>query len=132
MGYKDKEKQKEYLRAYQKNHRKDPAYRKEELQRIKLKKKRLKEWVNQIKLLIGGCERCGERDIACLDFHHTNESEKLYEISRLLSDCAPKEKILAEMSKCELICCNCHRKHHRDNRNIIFVKPINLKQISLL
>ena len=33
-----------------------------------------------------GCVKCGEKDYACLQFHHINAEDKVDSISRLLSD----------------------------------------------
>ncbi len=62
----------------------------------------------------GGCARCPEKDLACLDFHHRDRSDKLGHLGvvRRFS----KARILAEIAKCDVLCANCHRKHHRDER----------------
>jgi len=63
----------------------------------------------------GGCVRCGESDLACLDFHHRDggiTKEGHIGFIRRFS----VERILAEIVKCDVLCANCHRKHHRDER----------------
>lgn len=63
----------------------------------------------------GGCVRCEESDLACLDFHHKDNGEtKEADIAtmRRLSI----KRLLVEIAKCEVLCSNCHRKHHRDLR----------------
>ena len=63
----------------------------------------------------GGCIRCGESDVACLDFHHRNgKVDKLGHIG-VIRKFAP-ERIKAEIAKCDVLCANCHRKYHRDER----------------
>lgn len=57
------------------------------------------------------CNRCGESHIACLDFHHLDQSKKDGNISTLVRRCS-SEKLLEEISKCEILCANCHRKEH--------------------
>jgi len=67
--------------------------------------------------LIAGreCETCGESDPVTLDWHHTDPSEKEYSVSRMYKE-RGREAILNEISKCQCLCANCHRKLHRDLR----------------
>ena len=63
----------------------------------------------------GGCIRCGEQDPACLDFHHRNgKDDKLGDIGTFRK--FGKARLLAEIAKCDVLCANCHRKFHRDER----------------
>jgi len=63
----------------------------------------------------GGCIRCGESDVACLDFHHRNGlTDKKGHIGFIRRFSI--ERIRAEIAKCDVLCVNCHRKHHRDVR----------------
>ena len=34
------------------------------------------KWIHDVKNRIGGCSECGERDAACLDFHHADGKRK--------------------------------------------------------
>lgn len=62
-----------------------------------------------------GCIRCGEKHPACLDFHHRNgKLNKLGNIGQIRRYSFPR--ILAEIEKCDVLCANCHRKHHYDER----------------
>lgn len=57
------------------------------------------------------CGICGyDRCAAALDFHHINPSEKDFAISSWIS--MKWEILLKEVSKCILICSNCHREYH--------------------
>lgn len=56
-----------------------------------------------------GCIICGEKDIACLDFHHL--CDKSYNISTEYKNKGFKT-IDGEASKCVVLCANCHRKLH--------------------
>lgn len=58
------------------------------------------------------CIACGEDCNACLDFHHPDPSLKDGNVSILVSDLRSDERILNEISKCVVICSNCHRKVH--------------------
>mgnify|MGYP001607879339 CR=1 FL=1 len=65
---------------------------------------------------VGGCVKCGEKDPACLDFHHRNgKADKLGHIGVIRR--FGLSRLHAEIAKCDILCANCHRKHHRDERN---------------
>lgn len=59
-----------------------------------------------------GCSRCSENTPVCLDFHHLDSDEKEIEISNAVRCGWKLERILKEISKCILLCANCHRKEH--------------------
>lgn len=80
----------------------------------KTNKKILSQLLKSIKSE-SSCYCCNENDAACLDFHHLSNKEHL--VSRLPSY-GSKSKFLNEISKCVLICSNCHRKIHKHNRSI--------------
>ena len=74
----------------------------------------------------GKCEKCGyNKNIAALDFHHINPSEKSYQLDgRHLSNCSMKS-IIEESKKCILLCANCHREIHYpffDKNDVVNVK----------
>ena len=62
----------------------------------------------------GKCEICGfeynGKNAACFDFHHINPDEKKYNPSTALR--LSKENRNKELSKCLLVCANCHRLIH--------------------
>lgn len=72
----------------------------------------LRAWAHEYKRADGGCVRCVEDDPACLDFHHTDTERKEMTISSMISYGYSKERLLAEIEKCEILCANCHRKRH--------------------
>ena len=76
-------------------------------------RKRKKEWLDQQKTF---CNRCGESDIVCLDFHHTDPTLKDANLSIAVSHWSIK-RLQKEIDKCEIICSNCHRKLHAQERN---------------
>lgn len=60
------------------------------------------------------CSNCGETDPRVLEFHH--EGEKENEVSRLMGRGASLDALIAEISKCIVLCANCHRKLTSDER----------------
>jgi hypothetical protein len=77
--------------------------------------------INNIKLT-AGCAKCGYKaHSAALDFNHVS-GDKKFNVSQ-----DPKvalEKLFAEISKCEILCANCHRvvtyekKHWHTKRKV--------------
>lgn len=61
-----------------------------------------------------GCLRCGESDASCLDFHHA--ADKSFNISRRN---ASNARLDAEISKCVVLCANCHRKLHAERWTLL-------------
>ena len=55
------------------------------------------------------CVDCGEDDIRVLEFDHIDPSQKEFGISRGIADGRGLKSIKAEVEKCEVRCCNCHR-----------------------
>ena len=64
-----------------------------------------------------GCQICGEKELVCLDLHHNEEinprikpkkGQMRRDIVRLSWD-----DIVEELSKCTVLCANCHRKIHK-------------------
>lgn len=55
-----------------------------------------------------GCVRCGERNAVCLDYHHTDPTQKLFHLGNIRG--RSLKEIDEEISKCVVICANCHRK----------------------
>ena len=63
----------------------------------------------------GKCEKCGyNKCIAALDFHHKNPEEKIYDVKSLMN--RKWELIQEEIDKCILLCSNCHREEHWNER----------------
>jgi len=60
-----------------------------------------------------GCTRCQE-DVSpsALDCHHRDGAEKHTSVGRLISDGCSMDELYEELSKCEILCANCHRKEH--------------------
>lgn len=69
---------------------------------------------NRLYALLGGeCVICGTKPTAdaALHFHHKDPSTKEFNVARCLSYSMPR--LVAEAMKCELLCEECHKAHHR-------------------
>lgn len=62
------------------------------------------------------CLFCGESHIACLDFHHRDRTHKISVIQELARSTSDNNRVLEEVKKCDLICSNCHRKKHYEEK----------------
>lgn len=58
-----------------------------------------------------GCYYCGEKHPACLDFHHLNPETKIKKVSEFAHQ-GCSHAVWEEISKCRIVCANCHRKLH--------------------
>lgn len=71
-------------------------------------------WVEYKKTL--SCSVCGESRHWCLDFHHLDPSEKDDTVSQMVVHNCSTERILEEVSKCVVVCRNCHADiHYKEN-----------------
>ncbi len=62
------------------------------------------------------CSRCGWSEHPCaLDFHHTDPSTKHKDIAVMAQTYSIKQ-IQEEIDKCILVCANCHRILHHEQR----------------
>ena len=77
----------------------------------KIKRNIGKEFINTFKHETG-CSSCKETNPVVLEFHHTHDKE--YKVSRMIE--LPIQKIKEEMSKCIVLCANCHRILHHDEK----------------
>jgi transcription elongation factor Elf1 len=80
------------------------------LNKNKRRRQRNREFVNQYKTG-KQCPYCAESNPVCLEFHHIDKSTKDSNVSRMVYT-SGISRIKREISKCELICLNCHRKLH--------------------
>jgi len=73
-----------------------------------------KDFVYMDKITRGGCLKCGESRPSCLDYHHRDPSMKTANVSEMLKN-GSLEKLSKEISKCDILCSNCHRvEEHGD------------------
>lgn len=74
----------------------------------------LRAWFREYKKALA-CIQCGQNHPATLDFHHVvrrSDNRKLRELVQNTS----KARILEELKKCVVLCSNCHRIHHYNER----------------
>ena len=60
------------------------------------------------------CSSCDETHQACLDFHHLQD--KKIDISIIQRHMWSNDKIDEEINKCVVLCANCHRKLHYEEK----------------
>ena len=53
---------------------------------------------------------------AIIDFHHKKDKKKEMAISFMVANGYSIAKIKEELSKCQVVCANCHRKIHYNNK----------------
>jgi hypothetical protein len=61
------------------------------------------------------CTNCGFDNPAALDFHHEDPSNKKDSVWRLVNN-GQFAKAYEEMKKCIVLCANCHRIYHHEDR----------------
>lgn len=71
-----------------------------------------KDKLKQLREERGGCcERCGyDRCDAALQWHHTDPTQKEFSIGKRRG--LTLDQLRAEVSKCQLLCANCHAEVH--------------------
>lgn len=108
MPYKDpkirKEKAKIYSKRHYENNKKELIARGKEY-----KKTRKNEWIDFKQSL--ECAFCGEKHHATFDFHHLEKHPSNRKVSALLAN-HNYGAAFNEVSKCIVLCANCHRIHH--------------------
>lgn len=82
----------------------------------KKRKNKLRTIIRNIKS-VSKCKICGQEHIATLDFHHRDETYKQFSLSTSLIYRYSEQQILKEISKCDILCANCHRILHYEKGN---------------
>lgn len=98
------EEEKKYQRDY---YAKYPEYF---IKKTRDRRRELNQFVLEIKKK-GKCSKCGNNDYRVLDFHHPR-NDKIDGISNLIRRGWSKKRIQIEISKCILLCKNCHAILH--------------------
>jgi hypothetical protein len=95
-----------YDREYHANRTPEKRTRKIELQTIRYKENRQKIYEY---LLRHPCEICGEADPVVLEFDHIEQGSKEFSVANMKTHAW--STIENEISKCRVLCANCHRRH---------------------
>lgn len=93
-------------------------YRKNAQRKIAWHKRRrdeIRQWWRELKAT-KRCERCGESAPECLHFHHRDPEQKEIDLGSVMRYGWSKDRIVAELSKCDVLCANCHLKLHWNER----------------
>lgn len=103
-----KQKGKEYSRRYyEKNKHKTIARSRTSRQALR------KKW-DDFKATLK-CINCGYNHPAALDFHHVIMDPNNEKVYRLLAN-RSYSRVMEEIKKCVVLCANCHRIHHHEER----------------
>ena len=112
MPYKDPLKKKEKQQEYSKKH-----YAKN-VAKIRAATKKTKDSLEQqwkdFKTTLS-CLECGASHPAILDFHHIDPEMKNDSVHKLINGGSYK-KALEEVQQCVVLCSNCHRVYHYNER----------------
>lgn len=93
---------------------------------IEIKRRRKQEVLYAIKAR-EGCYFCPEREPIALAFHHLDPAQKKFSImGPKLANGTPIETLLEEVTKCVVLCHNCHAKLHAG----LLALPANISGIS--
>ncbi len=79
-------------------------------------RKERKDWFLEYKKTLA-CEKCSIQDHRVLDFHHKDPLDKKDALANLSSHGKSKKTIMDEVNKCHVLCANCHRIVHWEEKN---------------
>lgn len=106
MAYKDPEVNRAYQRAWQADRSEDERDAKRIARRARVNARI--EWLHSLKN--NPCMDCGGTFPPCaMDFDHREAESKEQGICQMVRGGWSRERILAEIAKCDLVCANCHR-----------------------
>lgn len=85
----------------------------------KVRKWRLSVKIRLVDRLGGECKMCGyDSCIDALEFHHKDPTKKDFQISKCKD--YSFDRLIKEVDKCILLCSNCHKEEHYNNKREIF------------
>jgi transcription elongation factor Elf1 len=108
MPYKDIEKRRECRKRWYANNKES------EKNHVKKRKFKIKKWFESYKKNLQ-CTHCSENHPATLEFHHSMKNKEK-SISDMIHNGYSIDSIKKEISKCVLLCSNCHKKEHYKNK----------------
>lgn len=89
------------------------------IDKASLYRKDFYKWFENFKRTLK-CHNCNESRHWVLDFHHLDSETKDNNVSTLIGTCS-KTKVLEEIDKCIVLCSNCHRDLHYQEKQIAVV-----------
>lgn len=98
---------------YENNKHREDYKKKDKATKYRIRKEK-REWFIEYRKLL----KCEISDWRVLDFHHIDPTQKLTEVTNLVQSGKSKEKIMNEISKCKVLCANCHRIEHYEEKLI--------------
>lgn len=98
--------QREYAKLHYQNNKE--KYSDKSVKRNKEERNKKKLFIDSFK--VDGCTKCDEDELCCLEFHHIDPDKKSFRLSQGTSKSL--ELLVEEISKCVVLCANCHRKVH--------------------
>lgn len=112
MPYKDKEVKKAKHKAYSAKHYANNQEKIKQQTKDSKALQRVKWYLFKATLK---CAHCGFFHIAALDFHHEDPITKEGSVHNYISN-GQFAKAYKEMEKCIVLCANCHRIYHHEER----------------
>jgi hypothetical protein len=109
MPYKDVDKAREHHKQY--NKKWYLQHKEVVIEKKKRQQREIHDWYRKYKSTLC-CVVCGESHPACLQFHHKDRTEKKFALGDVASRATSMKALKEEISKCEVLCVNCHAKHH--------------------
>jgi hypothetical protein len=77
-------------------------------------------------LLSHPCVDCGEKDPVVLEFDHIDPTKKRYEVGYLVGRRSSWKQIQEEISLCDVVCANCHKRRTAKQQNWSKANPIKI------
>jgi hypothetical protein len=110
MPHKDPEAAKAWRREWWKRDKSNGSRQKQK-DRARIRRNEMNEYLRAYKVK-AGCADCGYRaHHVALEFHHEGEKELNVSLAKSLAQAK------REMLRCVVLCCNCHRIRHWDERH---------------
>ena len=77
------------------------------------RRNKTRQWFEEYRRTLS-CEACGVHDHRVLEFHHRDPSAKEKAVTTMMYN--SRARIEAEIAKCDVLCANCHRILHYEER----------------
>lgn len=112
------ETRKAYYREYNKGWYQ--RHRERLLEKRRQHNEELRQWLRRYKSRLR-CAECSESHPACIQFHHRDREEKSFTIGQIIGRrrYISLKKLEKEISKCDILCGNCHAKLHWQEAHMV-------------